>query len=159
MGVAAKELRWVVDISARTFALLGQVCGTSGDVIADACISSAHLAFHFIWRRVLAPAGQLPWSLVAGNIQENLEELADGEEPEEPVGKQLWKLMHRGHNLQELIAAVDVLGECCWSSLPAEQQHGSLAMLHKWHPDYSTHSLTSRSLLLHMSRILPAASK
>ena len=47
------------------------------------------------WRRVLVPAGQLPWGLVAGNIQENLKELAAGEEPEEPAGKQFWKLMHR----------------------------------------------------------------
>lgn len=125
---------WVVDIPARTYSLLGQVCGQSGEVIADACISSAHLAFHVIWRRVLVPVGELPWSFVAGDIEQNLKGLAAGEAPVDPVACQLWELMHQKHNIRELITTVDALGEACWTSLPAEQQHGSLAMLHKWHP-------------------------
>ena len=77
----------------------------------------------------------------------------------EPVSRNLWDLLQRDFNMAQLVAAVDVLGEAGWTSLPAEQQHASLAMLHKWHPDYETKTLVSRSLMVQMSKLLPAASK
>ncbi|CAK0850441.1 unnamed protein product [Prorocentrum cordatum] len=156
---AAKEVKWIVDISARTFSLLGSLCGQSRARIADSCIASAHVCFHFLWRRILCNAAELPWRLVRGDVAENLRELAAGSPPEEPVSNQLWQLMHRGHNLDQLVATVDLLGEAGWTSLPAEQQHASLAMLHKWHPEYGPDTLISRALLLQMTRLLPAATK
>ena len=46
-----------------------------------------------------------------------------------------------------------------WTSLPAEQQHASLAQLHKWHPEYEAKTLVSRSLLLQACKLLPSATR
>ena len=65
--------------------------------------------------------------------------------------------MHMHTFEQQLLAALDLLADAPWTSLPAEQQHASLSMLHKIHPEYSPEVLVSRSLLLQMTRILPSA--
>ena len=43
---AAKEMKWVVDLSASTYALLGSLCGITGNVLADRCISGAHISMN-----------------------------------------------------------------------------------------------------------------
>ena len=43
--------------------------------------------------------------------------------------------------------------------MPAEQQHASLAQLHKWHPEYEAKTLVSRSLLLQACKLLPSATR
>ena len=137
---------------------LGDVCGKAGSFVKDMCLKAAHVSYHFLWRRVLCPAQMLPWSLCRGNVQENLEELAQGGCPEEPVSKQLWMLLGMKHNMSELVQVVRLIGQVGWTSLPAEQQHGTLSMVKKWHPDYGLDTLMARSLLLQISRLLPSAS-
>ena len=72
---AAKAMRWVVDLSARTYALLGSACGLSGAAVADTCINGAHISLEFIHRRVLSHADSLPWILLRGDIEENLRDM------------------------------------------------------------------------------------
>ena len=157
--VLAKQMKWVIDLPADTYSLLGEICQLPGTDVADLCINAAHVSLHFVHRRVLAPASELPWSLVRGDVLANLDELAQGECPEEPISKNMWRLLHRGFNRAQLVAAVEMLGEAGWTSLPAEQQHASLANLHRWHPDYDTTTIISRSLLLQTYKLLPTATK
>ena len=51
-----------------------------------------------------------------------------------------------------------LLQDVGWYTLPAEQQHGSLAQLKRWHPGYEAQMLASRSLLLQIFRLLPKPS-
>ena len=64
----------------------------------------------FFWRRVLQPASEFPWSLTRGNQRENLEELQAGEQPDEPVAKQMWLLLHQGFSILKLM---QVLAQLC----------------------------------------------
>ena len=75
--------------------------------------------------------------------------------PEEPVSSQLWHLMKASFPRHQLVGTVKLLGECPWTSLPAEQQHGSLALLKRWHPDYGMDTLITRALLMQVARMLP----
>ena len=75
------------------------------------------------------------------------------------MSAQLWQLMDMDYPMAQLEGVVRLIGECGWSSLPAEQQHGSLAQLKKWHPDYGLKTLVSRSLVLQVSRLLPSESE
>ena len=43
--------------------------------------------------------------------------------------------------------------------MPAEQQHASVALLHRWHPDYGVEQLLSQALLHQVVRLLPRPSK
>lgn len=54
--------------------------------------------------------------------------------------------------------ALASLGDAGWSSLVAEKQHGSLAVLRLWHPEYSSATLLGRALLLQVRRLLPSVS-
>ena len=154
----ADEMRWVIDIDGGIWRELGKVCGCDDYVLRDDTIAAAHTCFHFVWRRVMTRATSLPWRLCRGDIKANLQALAAQEvPPTEPTTWQIWELMNEHDYSEEvLVRLVECLSQCPWTSLPAEQQHGSLAMLKKWHPDYSTEVLVGRALMHQGVRILPS---
>ena len=159
---ATKELKYVVDLPEHVWCKLAQVSdGLSAARLRDMAISGAHVSYHFLWRRVLKPAGALPWRLCRGNVDENLDWLAaQTVEPSEPCTKNLWHLLRNGKVPRSHVkGVVSLLGECSWSSMPTEQQHASVAVLHRWHPEYGLEQLVSRALLHQIVRLLPHRSK
>ena len=90
---------------------------------------------------------------------QNLEDLMHSEKPEEPASQSIWKLLNIGWPRDQLRRAVELLGEVSWTTLPSEQQHGTLAAVHRWHPEYNPATLVSRALMLQACRILPQLSK
>ena len=91
-----------------------------------------------------------------GGLVDNLRELKEGGEPDEPVSQQLWALLHKGFSTKQLSNVVWLLGQIGWSSLPAEQQHGSLAVFRRWHPEYGFGTLAARAMMMSFSRLLPS---
>ena len=129
-------------------------------MLKDEAIRAAHVSYHFIWRRVLDPASKLPWKLCRGDIAANIQEIIDmATPPDEPVSNNIWELSRKDFPVSQLTMVVDLLGECPWSSLPAEQQHASVSLLHRHHPDYGLEQLVSRALLHQAVRLLPHPSK
>ena len=161
-GAATKELRWVIDLPYHLYEKLSTVAGPDFApwVLRDETIAGAHTSYHFLWRRVLVPAGKLPWTLCRGDIRQNLKDLAaQGDAPDEPFSHNLWHLLQKDYPGKQLVAVVELLGECPWSSMPAEQQHASVAQLHRWHPEYQLHQLLARSLVHATVRLLPNPNK
>ena len=155
---ASEEMKWLVDLPEITWSTIGSVCGMGAGEFRDRCIGAGHVSFHFIWRRVLQPASELPWSLTRGDVGANLNILKESDCPEEPISAQLWHLLQIEHPRPQLEQAVLLLQHIGWSSVPAEQQHGSLAVLHRWHPDYEMHNLFTRALILQVARLMPKQS-
>lgn len=58
-----------------------------------------------------------------------------------------------GYNTQLLKDALLLLGEVSWTTCGVEQGHGSVAVVHRLHPDYSVPMLAARSLA-HQARAL-----
>ena len=127
----AEELKWLIDLPSHLWASLGVVCDRHEHDLRDDTIRAAHISYHFLWRRVLEPAGDLPWKLCRGNLIGNLQALKAGECPDEPVSSQMWELLHSGHPEEQLEQVLLLLGQVGWTSLPCDQQHGSLAQLGK----------------------------
>ena len=157
--VATKSMKWLADIELPLWDLLGGACGLAGDALRSHVLAGAHTTYHFIWRRVLSVASELPWRLARGDIDANLSELIEEDCPEETTSAQIWQLLHMKYNRPQLIQAVRLIGEIPWTSLTAEQQHGSLAQFHRWHPEYGVDTLVSRALLMQFFRLLPEPSK
>ena len=161
LSAASRELKWVIDLPLHIYEKLASVAdGSDPRDLKAVVIAAAHVSYHFVWRRVLHPASMYPWKLCRGDIAKNLEDLSELEDPpEEPCTKNLWELLQRGHSPVVLRKVVELLGECPWSSMPAEQQHASVALLHRWHQEYGLEQLISRSLLHQTVRLLPSESK
>ena len=149
----------LVEIPDHVWGAVAEVAERSAEDLRAACIAGGHVSYHFFCRRVLEPAGELPWKLVRGDTAENLRELASGPMPEEPVSQQMWKLLQLGFSSRQLESVLELMADAPWSTLPAEQQHGSLAVLRRWHPEYSTTTLSARALLLQLRRLLPTVSE
>ena len=156
---AAKEVKWVIDVPEGTWTELGGLCNRPASWVKDMAINAAHIAFAFFHRRVLTPAAEYPWCLARGDIASNFRDFAADECPDGPISKHVWLLMHRPFPKGQLIKTVEMLGHVGWTSLPAEQQHASLANLIKWHPDCDTTTFVSRALLLQARKLLPIKTK
>ena len=55
--------------------------------------------------------------------------------------------------MYDLVEAITLLAETHWSSCGVEQAHGSMAVMHRFHPDYIRSVLCIRSLM-HQMRYL-----
>ena len=64
--IAASEVRWIVDFKEGLWELLAQAAGVDMWGLRHNAIHASHVSFHFIWRRILEPSGDLPWSLTRG---------------------------------------------------------------------------------------------
>ena len=156
---AATELKWVVELEKSTWQAIASAAGMEFRTLRNDVISAAHISFHFMWRRILEPSGDLPWRLVRGDIQENLRVLKEGPCPDEPFSKNLWTLGTDGTVPEShLIEVVRLMGEAGWTSLVCEQQHGSLAQLRRHHPEYIGNTLICRALMHQMVKLLPSTS-
>ena len=153
-----EDLKWLVDLPLPLWDEVALATGVSGEALRASCIRGGHVSLHFFWRRVLAPAGQLPWRLCRGNQWTNLIALSEGPQPEEPCSAKLWQLMKLGHNKHQLLSVVELLSDLNWSTMMVEQQHGTLAQLHRHHPDYAADTLTSRAFVFQLRKLLPHVS-
>ena len=92
------------------------------------------------------------------DLGENLDELASGGQPQEQVAIQLWFLMQKGYPKHRLVLVLLLIQNLEWSTLTAEQQHATAALLMRHHPDYSLDTLLSRSTTNMIFRVLHSRS-
>ena len=78
-----------------------------------------------------------PWSLVRGDIEENLIKVSNSDRPSETMASQCWLLIQVGLNLRQFVETVQLLQDCNWTSTIAMQQHTILAVLKRAHTEYS----------------------
>jgi hypothetical protein len=163
VSACCEELRWLRLLPDHVWESVARVVGTprcTGSWLRDRALAGSHTAWHFFHRRVLAAACELPWSLVRSRDREEaLRELAeDNEQPQEPVAAQLWLLARHGYPTGQLLQVLELLSQISWSTIITEQQHGSLAAIHRHHPDYGMRTLATRATLLQLRKLLPAFS-
>jgi hypothetical protein len=118
-------------------------------------VSAAHTSVAYLSWRCVDVAMSLPWSLCNGDIRANLLALKNMELPPtaDRTTLKIQCLLKLGVQIEEVIDGVKVMGEAPWTSKGVEEQHGSIAVLHKYHPDLSSSSLAVRAFL-HICRAL-----
>ena len=155
----SEDMLWLASLPSFIWEEVASVAETTADELRSNCIAGGHISFHFFWRRVLQPAAEMPWSLARGDIRCNLQLLRQGPMPEEPMSRQMWQLIQMGFSIEQLVSTLELVADIGWTTLPAEQQHGSLAVLRRWHPEYGQDTLVARALLVHICRLLPSMSQ
>ena len=151
------ELMHISTLPSFVWRTLSQLCpGTSCIQLRDRCIAASHVSAAYIMQKSLATALSLPWSLCAGNIADNLEQLKRTDlDTEDQVSSKLQVLARSGYNMDRLADAVALLGQCSFSSYQTEQLHASASVVRKHHPDAGLAHVLTRSFLHSFRSLLP----
>jgi hypothetical protein len=148
--IVAEEVFWIESVGALTWARLNRMLGEERGEweLRQAVVHGAHVAAAFIHNKVFSKLSEFPWKLAVGSISANLDALAASEEPiRDSCAHKIRRLLHMGYNRDKLHAAVALLREIPWSSVPVEQAHASAAVLHRFHPEYALGVLATRATL------------
>ena len=91
-----------------------------------------------------------------GGLDANLDELMrEDEEPAEPTGAKIYRLLHLGWNRLELKAVLRLRREVPWGTKVVEEIHASGACVRKLHPEIATEPLRLRAHVHALRRVLP----
>ena len=155
-----EDMKYIVELPESVWETAASIIELEPDEFRSSCIQGGHVSFHFFWRRVLQPAGELPWSLCQGDLAQNLKALGERDvPPPDPVSSKLWQMVRSDFSEASLVRTLELMRDISWSTLPVEQQHGSMASLHRHHPEYTTETLVARTLVHHLYKLLPKVTK
>ena len=155
-----EELSFLDNLPTAVWSYLSQAVKGRPETLRSAVIQGALVSWAFLEWRVLAVATSLPWSLCAGDIAQNLEDLLSREEcPSEPVAEKLYLLGQAGYNRHRLTEAVRLLGECSWTSAFTEKQHASTSRVRRHHPELGDNMLMARAFCHTFAQMLPGMSE
>lgn len=149
----ADEVGWVEELDDFTWQRLAQVIdrknsGMSPYDLRSAALTAVHVSCAYIHKKIFSVADELPWSLVAGDVSENLQRLADkGYDGDDPTVMKIVELLRLGYNRERLVEGVSLLRDVPWSTMTVEQAHGSLACIHRLHPTLSVGVLAHRAMI------------
>jgi hypothetical protein len=153
------ELAFLTQLGESFWTALGESCGMAPALLRSEVISAAHVSMAFFSMRTLAEARKFPWCLGVGDKDKNLDDLAAGPMPAEPVSAKIWHLVRLGFNRTQLKQGLDLIVDCPWGTASAEQQHASATIMKKFHPEYGMESLMLRSMLHSFRLLLPGATE
>lgn len=104
--------------------------------------------------RIFTEVRANPWALAKGDVAENIRALTEEDAKNDPecTGK-IFTLYRLGYNMESLVNGVIMLADVLWETKRGENLHGSVAVMHRWHPLLTPQVLSTRSLL-HQARAL-----
>ena len=153
------EMAWLVGLSPPVWIWLNGLTGAETKTAFQPrhdCIEAARVSVAFITDRVLRVCTQLPFSLLLGDVVENLQKLAAGPSvANSDVASKIQRLLRHGGHEEDIIRALALVRDIHWTTLGAEQSHGSLAVLHRFHRRYGQDVLGMRAFL-HACRAMVA---
>eukprot|EP00974_Lingulodinium_polyedra_P072461 7012530-Lingulodinium_polyedra.AAC.1 len=95
----------------------------------------------FLTQRALVPASQHPWSLALGDVDQNLDELANAEAPADKVAWKIQQLVQHKCSRHAIKAGLKLLLDCPWGTATVEQQHSSASVMVRLHGMYELDTL------------------
>ena len=99
-------------------------------------------------KRFFVETRSLPWSLARGDIKANLDRLIRMDPALlDAVTRQIHSLLNLGYNRSQVERGVKLFLYVHWTTMRCEQGHGSMAVLHRFHPDYGALTLLARALI------------
>ena len=100
-------------------------------------------------QQVLSVARRRPWAWCRGDLLANAKQIArlPAEGLDEVTHKLRMCLRLGLSTISEVATSLHLLGQVPWTTLAVEQAHGSIACMHRFHPDMSAEHLALRSFL------------
>jgi hypothetical protein len=146
------EINFVFNIGSDVWKIVARACRMSEEAIRHASISSALVQGGFISSK-LREARELPWSLLQGDRQQNLDDLAKQTKPVDEVAGKIWELLQKEYDRGELEKGLDLLSEAGWCATTVEQGHVKASRIMQKHPEYTEDTMRSRAMVGSMSML------
>ena len=152
-----EEMCYLAGISEPVWEILAEVSNSTVARIRTEVLGCAHVSIAFIFFRVFDQLLELPCSLFVGDLDENLELLYQGTEPDDALCSKVWRLLHTGWNREDIKSALGMVIEARWGSDISEECHCAAAMQAKYHPEITEEALRVRAHAYQSCRLLPTA--
>ena len=153
----AQEFLWLSNLSMSIWERLGCLSGQPAVVVWHGCLVGAGIAHAYVDKKSLALLREYPWKLCHSPqdavIRQSLKELvvADPSAISDTVTLKIRSLLEHQYPVAEIVEGLQLLRQCRFSTISAEQGHGSAAQVHKYHRQYAVNTLVVRAFM-HMVR-------
>ena len=143
----AAESGYVLNLPDSALAPIAKLCDrTVFDLQHDNAVAVS-VQIGYMQRR-LREARKPPWTMCGGSPLEKLQALESGPRPNEEVTQKMYDLLRMGYPKEALVSAVELLGQCPWTTTNAEQAHSAASAVMKSHREYSQSTMTSRAMMV-----------
>ena len=104
-----EELHWIVQLPSVTYDLLGSLIeAQAGSDLRSKCLDAAHVACAYEYQNFFTEVRSLPWTFAIGNIDDNVEDLAQSGQLTDEVAVKLWEFCQLQCNKKELVEAISM---------------------------------------------------
>ena len=147
-----EEWEWLTSIPDTTWHRLSVMVSKSGppENIRVDCIIATQASYAFLHWRLFRVLDSYPWLLCHGSADDRLTELHSMSSP--PPGAddttdKIHHLLHLPYSREKLVAAIELMKQCPFSTRGVEQAHASCSIMNRLHPGCGLDQLMSRGLL------------
>jgi len=144
------EMSALAAVPKYVFQRLAALCGDeayTGAQCQSEVIHAGLVQVAYVDRAVFVELRQPPWSLCDGDAEAKLVALGEAGPQTHPAARKLQRLVRDKWPMPELKQVVGLLELVKWSTLQVEQMHGSLSVMHRYHPQYTIEKLVLRAFL------------
>ena len=153
------DLEYLSSMPDMVWSLLAKFCEDDVYTLKNSVYSGAYTSVAYLERGLLQPASALPWRLCQQESAQAALEYLERQSPadlQDRVSHKLYVLLRAGFPKQQLCQAIDLLGECSWTSYLAEKQHASASTIARLHPKLVQTHLLCWAFLHQFRQLLPA---
>ena len=152
-GVIEKERDAVSSLELPLFEQLGKACSASGDQLADSVLFATQVQIGYGEYR-LRLVRRLPWTLLHGDLEENLRALSAGPCPDDETAMKIWILLRAGTPIAALKVVLELMGELPFTTRLVEQGHVLSSQLLRYHKQYTSSTMAVRTSLAAVKQLV-----
>ena len=153
-ATVVERLEFVETLPPLQWELFAQTCGRRGQWLRGTVLEATRTAAAFLHTKVFREAERGIWSLLQGDLNHKLNLLANVDQPpRHPTARKVWALVRAGWPRAQIAQAIELLRDVGWTTTAVEQQHGTAAVIMRWHRQYGGSTMAARALC-HASRAL-----
>jgi len=144
-----EEARWVAGLPYGTWKLIAFIVdpGESPQALLSDTVKTMWVMVAYLWRQTMLALFSLPWVLAMGDVDANMDLFQRGQQPLDESSKKIWECLRSEEPWADIKAAIMLFRLVPWSILMAEQGHGNMSVVRRYHHSFGYNMCMARSLL------------
>ena len=142
-----EELCFVQDLDDMTLRIVSEACNMPSLQVLRHRTCSCAWVQHAYFSERLRIVYRAPWSVCHSNPQEALDVLVRGGRPDDETLGKIYDIAQFGMHTRTLLDTLGLMSNVPWTSTIVEQGHVYASRMKRYHPDYLSSTLATRSFL------------